>query len=129
MLDTNIFDRLERDEEAVSELENRRDLRLVISGIQLAQLAGIADAGRRERYLSLAGRLCAKLSALASGAAGNACPPADRHEPDRMIAAAAAARCDILVSDDKGLLEYSKRVGVRAMDWNKFITRIVFRNH
>jgi predicted nucleic acid-binding protein len=60
---------------------------------------------------------------------GGACPPADRHEPDRMIAAAAAARCDILVSDDKGLLEYSKRVGVRAMDWNKFITRIVFRNH
>jgi predicted nucleic acid-binding protein len=128
MLDTNIFDRLERDEEAVSELENRRDLRPVISEIQLAQLAGIADAGRRERYLSLAGRLCAKMSVPATGAAGNACPPADRHEPDRMIAAATAARCDILVSDDKGLLEYSKRVGVRAMDWDSFASGILFSN-
>jgi len=133
MLDTNVFDRLLADPEAEAELENRRDLRPMVTGIQLAQLAAIPDAERRERYLSLAGRLCATLSAPASGSAG--APgvlarrnEADRHEPDRMIAAAAAARCDLLVSDDRGLLEYAKGAGISAMDWNSFVARILFKS-
>ncbi len=132
MLDTNVFDHLERDDEAVSELENRRDLRLIISEIQLQQLSAIPDEERRSRYLDLASRLCATVSAAASrsavGSAAAAPPaPADRHEPDRMIAAAASARCDLLVTDDKGLLEYAGGEGIRAIDWKDFVHRIVFR--
>ena len=132
MLDTNVFDRLLADPEAEAELENRRDLRPMVTGIQLAQLAAIPDAERRERYLSLAGRLCARLAAPATGAveggANAAGKVADRHEPDRMIAAAAAARCDLLVSDDRGLLEYAKGAGVSVMDWNSFVARMLFKS-
>ena len=136
MLDTNVFDRLERDDEAVSELENRRDLRLVISEFQLHQLSAIPDEKRRSRYLDLASRLCATVSAVASRAAasrsvavgpGQPGAPADRHEPDRLIAAAASARCDLLVTDDKGLLEYARTAGVRAVDWKHFVDHVVFK--
>jgi len=130
MLDSNIFDRLERDDEAVSELENRRDVRLVISEIQLQQLSAIPDEGRRARYLELASRLCATVSAAAvkpgqSVQAQDRHEP-DRHEPDRMIAAAASARCDLLVTDDAGLLEYARKTNVRVMDWTMFVRRIIF---
>lgn len=128
MIDTNVFDRLIADPEAEAELENRRNLRPMVTGVQLAQLAAISDAARRERYLVLAARLCARLSAPAAGAARDPGAPADRHGPDRMIAAAAAARCDILVSDDRGLLEYAQRAGLRAMDWNSFVARILFKS-
>jgi len=129
MLDTNIFDRLDRDDEAVSELENRRDLRLIISEIQLQQLTAIPDEERRSRYLELASRLCATVSAAASRPAASVAPPAptDRHEPDRLIAAAAAVRCDLLVTNDKGLLEYAGAEGIRAMTWKDFVNHIVFR--
>lgn len=137
MLDSNIFDRLAQDDEVVSELENRRDIRLLVSEIQLQQLSAIPDVDRRTRYLELASRICATVSAAAShpavrcefANAAHAVPavPADRHEPDRLIAAAASARCDLLVTDDKGLLEYAGAAGVRAMDWSYFVDRIVFR--
>jgi len=130
MVDTNVFDRLDADPEAASELENRRDLRLFVSEVQIAQLEAIPDEARRGRYLELARRLCARVSADAARAAGAAsAAPAtpDRHEPDRMIAAAAAARCDLLVTDDAGLLEYARGSGVRAMDWARFAARVVFR--
>jgi len=145
MLDTNVFDRLACDAEAVSELENRRDLRLIVSEIQLRQLSAIPDEDRRTRYLELASRLCATVSAAAVRPAvqpvvrpdgrpatvsvATAVPaiPADRHEPDRLIAAAAAARCDLLVTDDKGLLEYARTAGVRTVDWKHFVDRVVFR--
>ncbi len=130
MLDSNIFDRLERDDEAVSELENRRDVRLVISEIQLQQLSAIPDEGRRARYLELASRLCATVSAAAVKPGQSVQPQdrhePDRHEPDRMIAAAASARCDLLVTDDAGLLEYARKTNVRVMDWTMFVRRIIF---
>lgn len=132
MLDTNIFDRLAQDDEVVSELENRRDLRLIISEIQLRQLAAIPDEDRRTRYLELASRLCATVSAAAVKPGSSVPAPShnelDRHEPDRLIAAAASARCDLLVTEDKGLLEYASAAGLRAMDWKHFVDRIVFRS-
>ena len=132
MLDTNVFDRLLADPEAEAELENRRDLRPMVTGIQLAQLAAVPDTARREGYLSLAGRLCARLAVpetvAVQGGANAPGKTADRHEPDRMIAAAAVARCDLLVSDDRGLLEYAKGAGVSVMDWNSFVARILFKS-
>lgn len=128
MLDTNVFDRLDADPEAASELENRRDLRLFVSEVQLAQLEAIPDEARRGRYLELALRLCSRVSpAVARGSPADSVPVPDRHEPDRMIAAGAAARCDLLVTDDAGLLEYARGSGVRAMDWASFEARVVFR--
>lgn len=132
MVDTNIFDALAADPEAVAELENRRDLRLVVSEVQLRQLAAIPDAEKRSRYLELAGRLCGTVSATLAwestlrGAVDRA--DQDRHEPDRMIAAAAAARCDILITDDRGLLEYARQASTGAMDWKTFLRGILFQN-
>lgn len=127
MLDTNVFDRLDADPEAASELENRRDLRLFVSEVQIAQLEAIPDEARRGRYLALARRLCSRVVAGSARVASSAPATPDRHEPDRMIAAAAAARCDLLVTDDAGLLEYTRGSGVRAMDWERFAARVVFK--
>lgn len=130
MLDTNIFDALASDPEAAAELENRHDLRLVISEVQLRQLAAIPDAERRSRYLELAARLCATVSASAARKAdmhgADDSVDRDRHELDRMIAAATQTRCDILITEDKGLLEYARRASIAAMDWNTFLRRILY---
>jgi len=136
MLDTNVFDRLDADGEAASELENRRDLRLFVSEVQLAELAAVPDETRRGRYLELARRLCVTVSAAAATAGEAPAPPvppvppappaADKHGSDRLIAAAAAARCDLLVTDDAGLLAYARDAGLGATDWAAFVARVVF---
>lgn len=131
MLDTNVFDRLDADSEAASELENRRDLRLFVSEVQLAELGALPDEPRRGRYLELARRLCVTVSAAASTATTSSEPvsgrlEAGKHGPDRLIAAAALARCDLLVTDDAGLLDYARGSGLRAMDWAAFVSRVVF---
>lgn len=141
MLDTNVFDELASDAEAVAELENRRDLRLIVTEVQLRQLEAIPDQARRSRYLELAGRLCGSVAASlpapgrASGLADRAEAnrhqtdrhQTDRHQPDRMIASAALARCDILVTNDKGLLDYARRASVVAMDWRTFLRSMLYR--
>ncbi len=133
MLDTNVFDRLDADGEAASELENRRDLRLFVSEVQLAELAAVPDETRRGRYLELARRLCVTVSAAAATAGEAPAPPvppappaADKHGSDRLIAAAAAARCDLLVTDDAGLLAYARDAGLGATGWAAFVARVVF---
>ncbi|HUW69463.1 MAG TPA: hypothetical protein VMX33_04460 [bacterium] len=130
MLDTNIFDALAADPEAVAELENRRDLRLVVSEVQLRQLAAIPDVERSSLYLELAKRLCGTVSAFLArkpdipSVADTA--DHDRHEPDRMIAAAARSRCDMLITNDRGLLEYARQASIVAMDWKTFLRCILF---
>lgn len=130
MLDTNVFDALDADPEAVAELENRRDLRLLVSEVQLRQLAAIPDTERSSRYLELAARLCGTVSALLArkpdmpGVADTA--DHDRHEPDRMIAAVAQYRCDMLITNDRGLLEYARQASIAAMDWKTFLQSILF---
>jgi len=126
MLDTNIFDALATDPEAVAELENRRDLRLVVSEVQVRQLMAIPDAEKRSRYLKLAGHLCGTVSASAARGADPTDADRDRHEPDRMIAAASRARCDILITEDQGLLEYARQASIAAMGWKTFLRRILF---
>ncbi len=126
MLDTNVFDRLDADGEAASELENRRDLRLFVSEVQLAELAAVPDETRRGRYLDLASRLCVTVSAAATAGEAQRPPAADKHGSDRLIAAAAAARCDLLVTDDAGLLAYARDAGLGATDWAAFVARVVF---
>lgn len=127
MLDTNIFDELAADPEAVAELENRRDLRLVVSEVQVRQLQAIPDPARRSRCLELAARLCGTVSATAARGPDPTGSGADRHEPDRMIAAASRARCDILITEDRGLLEYARQASIAAMDWNTFLRHVLFR--
>ena len=149
MLDTNIFDRLLDDDEAVSELMNRRDLRLLVSPVQLGELAAVPDPVRRARLQELAATLCATLRAPAAagaegdraescgdraGLAGNRAEGTgdrarlrdDRRGADRMITAVAKRGCDLLVSNDLGLLEYAMAAGIRVMDWTGFERRIVF---
>lgn len=133
MLDSNILDRLDADLEALSELSNRRDLRPMVSSVQLAELAAIPDPVRRERLLGMAAALCSSVAsprsapsaaegALGGGAAGH------RHEAtnDDLIVEAARSRCGLLVSDDRRLLERATASGVRAMDFDRFASRVLF---
>ncbi len=121
MIDTNIFDRFDADPEISCELENRRDIRLFVSDIQLHELAAIHDDARRERYIELARRLCVTVSAARTLLA-----VADGHEEDRLIAAAAKARCELLVSDDLGLQAYATRNSLCVMDWRHFCSSQVY---
>ncbi|GAB1456326.1 hypothetical protein MASR2M48_16340 [Spirochaetota bacterium] len=126
MIDTNIFDRLDADPELACELENRRDMRLFVSDIQLKEIAAIHEDVRRERYLDLVRRLCVKVSAALPSTQPETVYE-DRHDPDRLIAAASKARCELLVSDDLGLLDYAARNSLRVMDWRHFCSLQVYR--
>jgi predicted nucleic acid-binding protein len=135
MLDTNIFDRLDADPEAVSELANRRDLRLFVSTVQLQELKAIPDPEKRGRLVDLAGKLCVRVAsdAIAAGSGASMTSGAGtnqesaRHAADRAIAEAAGHRCDLLVSEDQGLLEQAGIDKIRVMNWRTFVTRIVFK--
>jgi len=136
MLDTNIFDRLDEDPEVVSELMNRRDLRLFVSTVQLHELEAIPDQQKRERLIELAASLCVTVSsdmvvesssAKMQATTRPASNAADRHAPDHAITEAAGHRCDILVSEDRKLLEHAVQKSLRVMDWHTFVSRIVFR--
>jgi len=134
MLDTNIFDTLDEDPEVVSELMNRRDLRLFVSTVQLDELRAIPDRQKRERLMGLAANLCVTVSSdlvaasssalTASGTATKLGP--GRHASDHAITEAAGHRCDVLVSEDLGLLEHAVTGKIRVMDWHTFVSRVVF---
>lgn len=172
MVDTNIIDRFASDPEAILEAENRRDLLLLITEVQMAQLAAIPDDARRRMLTDLASRLCRTISSLAPGRpeaprtdsrvatsagtpsaidvpagagattasmagatkaawatvdGGSAAPATGgRHAADSRIAAAAAARCDLLVTDDMGLLENAGRHGIPVTDWQGFLRSILY---
>lgn len=131
MLDSNVFDRIDDDPEAASELAERRDLRLYVSEVQLAELAAIVDEDRRERLLALARSLCVRVSAAIAAEQGRgpgtgSVSPVGKHAPDALIAAAASARCALLVSDDEGLLRKAREDGLRALSWDGFLSRHVF---
>lgn len=127
MLDSNIFDRLVVDPEAASELAERRDIMVFVSPVQLAELAAIPDSDRRGALLGLARELCKTVgSDIGHGGeaiAGSRIDP--NHAADKAVAAA-ALRCDILVTDDNGLLDSARRQGQRAMNWDSFVRRFLF---
>jgi len=145
MLDSNVFDRLDADPEAVSELANRPDIRAYVTAVQLDELSRIPDEAKRARLLALADGLCFVASAGVppavdgtpgavagdppsdSGAPSGPAAEADRHEADRLIAAAAASRCDLLVSDDARLALYARERGLRAVAWDRFVAAHLFR--
>ena len=135
MLDTNIFDTLDEDPEVVSELMNRRDLRLFVSTVQLDELRAIPDRQKRERLMGLAANLCVSVSsdmvvesssAKMQATTGPASNAAGRHAPDHAIMVAARHRCDILLSEDRKLLEHAVTGKIRVMDWHTFVSRVVF---
>jgi predicted nucleic acid-binding protein len=129
MLDTNIFDRLLADHEAASELQNRRDVRLVVSRVQLDELSAVPDPARRVALLELAKSLCGTVAAVTPEALpGSFFKPDNRHRADRTIASSAKARCDLLVSGDIGLLEHAEASGIRVMDWGTFVRLVVFKD-
>ncbi len=143
MLDSNI-----------SELMNRRDLRLLVTPIQLGELAAVPEPARRRQLQELATTLCATISAGIDGdraqagvdgdraegvsngdrvsgdraqAGGDRADRAnDRHGADSLIMKAAKHGCDLLVSNDQGLLEHAMEEGLRVMDWTLFLRRVVF---
>lgn len=118
MLDSNIFDRLDRDPELVSILQERKDLRLYISDVQMAELAAIHEEEKQKRLVRLAKTLCFTVSSK------TVLPEVEpKHRADASIAGLSLANCDALVSEDEGLLTYAKSKGIKAINFNTFIDR------
>ena len=123
MLDTNCLDALLEDKEAYLALLNRKDIRLLITPIQMAELQATPDEQKRLDLLNIAKILC---STLAS-------PPVDKkpeistdkHSHDKAILAA-SKHCDLLVSNDFGILELAFTPGIPSLTWKQFVKKYVF---
>lgn len=134
MIDSNILDRIDEDEEACNELTNRRDIILLVTSAQEREVAAIPDHAKRDRLQGILNLLCRRLSLpslpvpstmdLPVAPAGRVVPgkPAD----EMILAAALAAGCDLLVSDDIEVLNKTLAAGMRAMDWRLFLGRVVW---
>ena len=150
MIDSNILDRIDVDDEALDELINRRDILLMITAAQEQEVAAIPDAAKRERLQDLMKQLCRRLALpplstrvlvpapvipIPSQAFGvqTGENPSDQllvgkadTADDTIIAAAVAARCNLLVSEDIEVLNKALAAGIGAMDWNHFLERVVW---
>jgi len=117
MLDTNIFDLILADEHGRlrAGLEDSRRVAPYVCEVQLEELVGIEDEARRAALLELARGLCRVVSSADAAAFGAA-----KHARDAAILAAAANRCDCLVTQDAGLREQARRHGVAAFSLAEF---------
>lgn len=124
MLDTNIFDLILADEHGRlrAGLEDSRRVAPYVCEVQLAELAGVEDEARRAALLELARGLCRVVSS-ADAVADAAAFGAAKHARDAAILAAAANRCDCLVTQDAGLREEALRHGVAALSFADFAAR------
>ncbi|MBU0937004.1 MAG: hypothetical protein KKI09_14880 [Spirochaetes bacterium] len=121
MLDTNCIDALAADPETAAELQNRRDLRLYLSQIQLQELQAIPDPARAAALLQLAQLLCVQIRANPDDTPNSP----EKHQHDTHIIAAARS-CDLIVSQDFGLLEAASRAGLQVQEWQAFLKRKVW---
>src|SRR4051812_24873793 len=107
MIDTMVFDRLVDDPEAFEAVKRalrERRLALFTTRVREAQIAAVS-APRRRKQLGPAPRgVVPTREGLATDAR--------RHVADAMIADAALARCDLLVTEDRRLTERSRAQGL-----------------
>ena len=124
MLDTNVFDLILADEygRLRAGLEDTRSIALYISEVQLEELAAVPDRGRRAALQDLARGLCRVVAAAAANADAAGFGGA-KHARDAAILAAAADRCDCLVTQDAGLRELARRYGLAAFSFADFAAR------
>lgn len=123
MIDTNVFDRLVDDPDAldsVVEAVRERRLALLTTPVQEAQIAAVPDPVRRKRLRRVprevvppAPAVGAEFAAVQQGRT--------KHTADAVIAETAWTRCDVLVTEDARLAE---RAGERGLDvWS--VARLV----
>jgi hypothetical protein len=131
MIDSNILDCLDEDLEALEELINRRDILLLVTPAQEREVGAIPDPAKRERLQGILAQVCHKLAlpgrppSLMQSAMGPSVDQADTAD-DSIVAAAVAASCDLLVSEDIDMLNKALAAGIRAKDWKLFLSRVVW---
>jgi hypothetical protein len=111
MIDTMVFDRLVDDPEAFETVKRalrERRLALLTTPVQEAQIAAVRDPRRRKQLRTVPREVVPTRGDVA--AAGR------RHLADAMIADAALARSDLLVTEDRRLTERSLAQGLEV--WN-----------
>ncbi len=123
MLDTNCIDALHEDQEAYSALLNRKDIRLLITSIQMEELQAIPDEQKRRKLLNVVKILCSTLAIPTE--VKNQIIANDKHSHDKTILIA-SIRCDLLVSNDVGLLELAFFEGKRSLTWEDFAEKFIF---
>jgi rRNA-processing protein FCF1 len=118
MVDANILNCLDADPESLAELSNRRDIILLVSTAQAAEIGAITDPHLRQRLVSILHEHCHRLAT-----------PHSLHQPLAAaddILVAASTSCDLLISQDRAVREKAMMAGIRAMDWNSFIRRVLW---
>lgn len=123
MLDTNCIDALLKDIETYSALLNRKDIRLLVTQIQIEELQAIPEAQKRQAALAIAKTLCSTLTAPSTN--GEQGQWDFKHAHDKAILAA-SKHCRMLVSNDLGLLNLANANGKRAITWSVFVKNFVF---
>jgi predicted nucleic acid-binding protein len=111
MIDTMVFDRLVDDPEAFEAVKRalrERRLALFTTPVQEAQIAAVSDPRRRKQLRTVPREVVPTRDGLATDAR--------RHVADAMIADAALARCDLLVTEDRRLTERSRAQGLEVWD-------------
>lgn len=126
MIDTMIFDALAADapgRAAVLAAIRARRLRLLTTHVQEHQLAEIRDHAKRKRLQQLPREVVPSAvpvvgvsrrghARLRDAAGWHGPHPGDRHAKDSVIAAAAVERADVLVTEDRRLLEDARGRGI-----------------
>lgn len=115
MLDTNVFDRLVDDPDALeSVVQAMRDHRLALftTPVQEAQLAAVPDPVRRKSLQRVPREVVPHTPAVGAEFVASKAGGA-KHRPDTIIAETASAHCDVLVTEDARLAE---RAGDRGLD-------------
>ncbi len=120
MLDTNVFDLIAADESGrlLSGLENDTCIALYVCDAQLAELGAVKDAARAEALVALARGLCRSVAPVSP------LRESPNHARDAVILATAAQNCDLLVTQDRGLLERARLIGFQALSFSDFIARL-----
>ena len=124
MIDTMVFDRLVDDPEAfaaVSRAIREHRLALFTTPVQEAQLTAIPDRRRRKQLQSLPREVVPAPGDRAVYTVG------PRHLADAMIADAAAATCDVLVTEDRRFTERAIAQGLEVWDVGRLLAKVRLR--
>jgi uncharacterized protein YaiI (UPF0178 family) len=118
MIDTMVFDRLVDDPdafEAVNQAIREHRLALFTTPVQEAQVAAVADPRRRKQLRSLSREV---VPAAGYDAASS------RHAADAAIADATAARCDVLITEDRRFTERALAQGLDVWNVNRLLLEV-----
>ncbi len=144
MLDTNIFDKIIENQELeikISELKNRKQIRILTTHIQIDELNDTPDAAKRKKLHECANKICeciptsdciVGISRLGMARLGNGEEFEKirqgnlKRTEDALISSTASSDADFLVTEDDSFATRVKKnlPKVRVLNFNEFVRHI-----